>query len=64
MLNPEMVLGWAPCELCRRIRPVCCSHANLDDGTYDEPICVDCCRPHLHPTQAGIGGYERADCDT
>lgn len=37
--------------------------ARFDDGTHEEGYCIECC-PNPHGSrQAGIGGYERMDCD-
>jgi hypothetical protein len=49
---------------------VCCSYASYDDGTHDDPVCIECHRD-VHPKSpiwegksvAG-GTYERCDCDT
>ena len=52
------------CVVCGA-EPICCSYASYDDGSHDEGRCAEHCSPHhRHPfRQAGVGGYERMDCD-
>lgn len=64
-----MVKGSMSCSICDKTIgtdvAVCCTYADHEDGSYDDPVCVECCE---HPravrwewmSVAG-GTYERCD---
>lgn len=61
--EPIGVYGCAKCGADLRAVGCCCSHATYDDGSFEDGFCRDCCGPHSRVLCAGVGGYERADCD-